>query len=58
MDTTWDSLHEQLTAWLESLQDGESVVLGEPVVPGGPRAAAHDAAVIRLHLVLRLAQRP
>ena len=34
MDTTWDSLHEQLTAWLESLQDGESVVLGEPVVPG------------------------
>ncbi len=33
-DATWTALHEQLTAWLESLGDGESVVLGEPVVLG------------------------
>jgi hypothetical protein len=33
-DATWTALHEQLTAWLESLADGESVVLGEPVVLG------------------------
>ena len=33
-DATWESLHEELTAWLQTLADGESVVLGEPVVLG------------------------
>ena len=33
-DATWESLHEELTAWLQTLEDGESVALGEPVVLG------------------------
>ena len=33
-DATWESLHEELTAWRQTLADGEWVVLGEPVVLG------------------------
>lgn len=35
-DAAWDALNDELTAWLESLADGESVVVGEPVSLGEP----------------------